>query len=89
MTVHTATAETVRAALADMLSEIKHYDVRADLGRDDNFMRVLNLDSLDAVELTVKINERFGLEFGADPNDLDALENLTALVDLVQRRATR
>jgi len=84
-----ATADTVRNELLQMLGAIKRRDVRADLTNDENFMRVLNLDSLDAVELTVKINDRFGVEFGAEASDLDALDNLTALVDLVRRRAVR
>jgi len=84
-----ATADTVRDELLQMLGAIKRRDVRADLTNDENFMRVLNLDSLDAVELNVKINDRFGVEFGAEASDLDALDNLTALVDLVRRRAVR
>jgi acyl carrier protein len=84
-----ATPDTVRDELVEMLGVIKRRDVRADLTHDENFMRVLNLDSLDAVELTVKINDRFGVEFGAEASDLDALDNLTALVDLVARRAVR
>jgi acyl carrier protein len=84
-----ATPDTVRDELVQMLGVIKRRDVQADLAHDENFMRVLNLDSLDAVELTVKINDRFGVEFGAEASDLDALDNLTALVDLVARRAVR
>ncbi|GJF28389.1 hypothetical protein KNE206_10890 [Kitasatospora sp. NE20-6] len=83
------TAESVRDRLADTLSLIKKRDVSAELDQDDNFMRVLNLDSLDAVELTVRLGSDFGIEFGAEPDDLDALESLTALVALVERRAAR
>ncbi|MDR3031581.1 MAG: acyl carrier protein [Kitasatospora sp.] len=83
------TAESVRDRLAATLSLIKKRDVSAELDRDDDFMRVLNLDSLDAVELTVRLGSDFGIEFGAEPEDLDALESLDALVALVERRAAR
>jgi acyl carrier protein len=79
----------VRTRLAQTLSEIKKRDVTADLDQDDNFMRVLNLDSLDAVELTVRLGGDYGIEFGEEAEDLDALESLSTLVALVERRATR
>ena len=71
------------------LGAIKQRNVGSELDQDDNFMIVLNLDSLDAVELTVQINDRYGIEFGAESTDLDALASLSALVDLVIRRAVR
>lgn len=85
----TATATAVRSRLAQTLGEIKKRDVTAELEQDDNFMRVLNLDSLDAVELTVRLGSDYGIEFGEEAEDLDALESLTTLVALVERRATR
>lgn len=85
----TATRESVREELTAMLSAVKRRDVRDELARDDDFMRVLRLDSLDAVELTTQIGERYGIEFGSDPADLDALDSFSALVELVLRRATR
>jgi acyl carrier protein len=83
------TAAGVRDRLAETLADIKKRDVSAELAANDNFMRALNLDSLDAVELTVRLGADYGIEFGAEPEDLDALESLTALVALVERRATR
>ncbi|MFG3642549.1 acyl carrier protein [Micromonospora sp. NPDC047762] len=83
------TAESVRDRLADTLATIKKRDVSAELAADDNFMRALNLDSLDAVELTVRLGSEYGIEFGEEIEDLDALESLSTLVALVERRATR
>ncbi|MBC9716066.1 acyl carrier protein [Streptomyces sp. TRM66268-LWL] len=83
------TVESVREGLAGILGSIKKRDVSAELAQDENFMRALNLDSLDAVELTVRLGTDYGVEFGAEAEDLDALESFSALVDLVVRRATR
>ncbi|KQV15489.1 MULTISPECIES: acyl carrier protein [unclassified Kitasatospora] len=85
----TIVADTVRDNLIHTLGVIKKREVGAELAADDNFMRALNMDSLDAVELTVRLSSDHGVEFGAEPDDLDALESLGALIDLVVRRGTR
>lgn len=87
--MNTLPADTVRENLIRTLGTIKKREVGAELADDDNFMRALNMDSLDAVELTVRLSGDFGVEFGAEADDLDALESLTALIDLVARRSTR
>ncbi|GAA0679610.1 hypothetical protein GCM10010193_36520 [Kitasatospora atroaurantiaca] len=85
----TVLADTVRENLIRTLGVIKKREVGPELADDDNFMRALNMDSLDAVELTVRLSSDFGVEFGAEADDLDALESLTALIDLVTRRSAR
>ncbi|GAU67362.1 polyketide synthase [Streptomyces sp. NBRC 110611] len=84
----TRTQEEIRESLLTILGGIKRRDVRAALEEDDNFMRALHLDSLDAVELTVRLGGEFGFEFGTEAEDLDALQGLGALTALVARRAT-
>lgn len=78
---------TLRSQLIAVLARIKpSFDVAAVLERSDDFMLALNMDSLDAVELTTHLSEDFGVEFGDDPDDLDALVSLSALEMLVERR---
>ncbi|ARF54331.1 acyl carrier protein [Streptomyces gilvosporeus] len=83
----TRTPEEIRESLLTLLGGIKRRDVRAALDDDDNFMRALHLDSLDAVELTVQLGAEFGFEFGTEDEDLDALQSLSALTALVAKRA--
>lgn len=78
---------TLRTQLVAVLATIKPtVDVPAVLAGNDDFMLALNMDSLDAVELTTHLSEDFGVEFGDEPDDLDALVSLTALEMLVERR---
>ncbi|MCZ3387505.1 MAG: acyl carrier protein [Actinomycetia bacterium] len=79
----------IRDEIVTILTQIKGRDVGSELAADDDFMRKLHLDSLDAVELTVRLGSDFGVEFGAEAEDLDALESLQALVVLVTRRLQR
>lgn len=79
----------IRDELVTVLTQIKGRDVGPELADDDDFVRRLNLDSLDAVELTVRLGSDFGVEFGEEAEDLDALESLQALVALVARRSRR
>ncbi|MEI2778370.1 MAG: phosphopantetheine-binding protein [Tetrasphaera sp.] len=78
---------TLRSQLIAVLATIKPtVDVAAVLERTDDFMLGLNMDSLDAVELTTHLSEDFGVEFGDDPDDLDGLVSLSALELLIERR---
>ena len=47
----------------------------------------LELDSLDAVVLAIRVEEETGLEF--DEDDFKALDTVASLVALVQRRQQR
>ena len=56
------------------------------LGRDTNFMGDLNADSLDVVELSMTIEEEFGLgEISED--ELRSIETIGDLVDYVEKAA--
>ena len=70
-----------------MLADIRHLPVvPADLGAEDDFLRVLEMDSIDAVELTVQLDAVFALGFGEDPDDVDHLASFGSLIDLVITR---
>ena len=80
----------VETSLIEVIAVIKKIDVcDINLKKDDDFMKKINLDSLDAVQLTVKLNEKFGFQFGAERNDLDALNTFGSLVELILNRATK
>ena len=56
------------------------------LSRDTNFMDDLNADSLDVVELSMTIEEEFGLgEISED--ELRSIETIGDLVDYVEKAA--
>lgn len=56
------------------------------LAEDDDFLRDLDMDSIDAVELTLELDARFDLAFGSEPDDVDHLKSFGALIDLVLER---
>ncbi|MDG6103898.1 acyl carrier protein [Dactylosporangium aurantiacum] len=81
-----ATPDPITGTLIGFLSDIKGRDVAPDLAADDNALRALNLDSLETVELSVRLEKDLGVEFGKDPADLAALESLHGLTALVRDR---
>lgn len=77
----------VAHSLLSMLAEIKKLPRHTlDLSPDDDFLRVLDMDSIDAVELTLELDSVFDLGFGQHPDDLDHLATFGKLVDLVLSR---
>lgn len=77
----------VERAIVGILANLK--DVSPDdivLGDNDDFLRVLDLDSIDAVELTACLDASFDVRFGAAPDDLDRLACFGSIVDLVLDR---
>ena len=77
----------VSGRLTSILEEIKQLPNGSLLiGENDDFLRVLEMDSIDAVELTLQLDSQFGLDFGQDPDDLDALARFGSLVDLILAR---
>ncbi len=78
--------DTLARQVRALLSEVKTGTSGIQLAPGDDFMKVLNLDSLDAVELTVRIHETFGIEFGAEASDIDALASFGSLVELIRAR---
>ncbi|NYT27623.1 MAG: acyl carrier protein [Candidatus Thiodubiliella endoseptemdiera] len=57
--------------------------------KEDDFMKKINLTSLDAVQLTVALNEKFDFQFGSERDDLDALNSFGGLIDLILDRAKK
>ncbi len=71
--------EKILKLVADQFAE----DVES-LSRDTNFMDNLSADSLDVVELSMTIEEEFGLgEISED--ELKSIETIGDLVDYVER----
>lgn len=76
-------------AVSALLARVKSIDPTSfALRDDDDFLHVLDMDSIDAVELTIELDEAFDLRFGSEPEDVDHLKSFGALVDLVLRRGT-
>lgn len=81
--------DSVARKVRDVLTELKSSDVPSGFSAEDDFMRILDLDSFDAVRLTARMHEVFGIEFGAEPDDVDALTRFGSLVELVRSRAVK
>jgi len=80
---------TIRDELKLMLAQIKQVEPETiDVHDDDDFMTTLGIDSLDAVELTIEIGERFGFVFGEDIDDINALQSFGSLIQLTNQRMT-
>lgn len=56
------------------------------LADGDDFLRELDMDSIDAVELTIELDAVFDVGFGQEPDDVDCLKSFGSLVDLVLAR---
>ncbi len=49
----------------------------------------LTLDSLDLVELSIRLERSYGFEIGSQPDDFPMLRDLSSLAELVTRRSNR
>ena len=58
-----------------------------DLNFEDDFIQKYNLDSLDSVALTIEMSSIFGISFGEQVDDIDALSSFGSLVNLIESRA--
>jgi acyl carrier protein len=76
----------IRSHLLDILGEIKCCDARVSLDQPSDLVHDLGLDSVDMVELAVRLEREYGVILGAQPQDMDALASLDALVALVADR---
>lgn len=56
----------------------------ANIGRDTSFIDVLNADSLDIVELTMVVEEEFGMPEVAE-EEMQGISTVGDLIDLVER----
>jgi len=66
-----------------MLEKIKQKPVTLAVESSGNLLEDYGLESLHAVRLMAMIEEEFQLFFGLDPEDMNALVSLSALVDWV------
>lgn len=87
MNVRVIPASATTDRLLGILAEIKKVDVGSfSLSLDDDFLTILNIDSLDAVQLTMRIASEFGFNFGEDIDDINALSSVGALAALIDAR---
>jgi acyl carrier protein len=71
--------------LNNILCEIKEEkDIVFQL--NDNFMEILDYDSLDSVELITRLNDEFGITIGDYNTDFDALNSFGSLLNLIESR---
>lgn len=61
----------------------------SDLGGRADFASALAFDSLDLVELATRLDSAYGVEIGAEPDDLAALNSLDKLTSLIGQRRKR
>lgn len=81
--------EEVGHRLLSLLAEIKMIPPSSiTLAAEDDFLVALDLDSIDAVELTVQLDALFDVGFGTDPDDVDQLATFGTLVELIVARGT-
>lgn len=61
----------------------EHLDISANqLQLDTSFSKQLGLDSLDAMDLLLAINESFGVRI--EPEKMDDVDNLQQLIDVLK-----
>ncbi len=77
--------ENVRTTLITIISGILGKDVSSISG-DAHPIHGLGMDSLQAVHLIASIEQRFGLVFGRDPEDMTALVSFDSLCRWVEDR---
>jgi len=76
-------AEEVFGTLREIL--VREFDLREeDVRQDSRLADDLDLDSIDAVDLAVKVEDALGFEFEAD--DMQDLETLQDVIDLIRGR---
>jgi len=80
---HHSTVEMVTKIIKD----ITKYEL--DLPLSSPFLETTSMSSLQTVQLTVALDSDFGIKFGMDPEDFEALESLQKLVNLVEKKAVR
>lgn len=61
----------------------------AEFGEEDAFLEKSGMSSLQTVQFTVKLDELFGLKFGTDPEDFEAMTRFGSMVDLIHRRRAK
>ncbi len=73
--------------LKQIIADIKKLDPNSiSIDDSENFISSLNFQSLEIVNLTVRISKVFNVNFGADINDIDALQQFSSLVAQIERK---
>ncbi len=76
----------VEHRLHTLLSKVTGEARPADFDPDGSVLEQYRMDSMAAVEFTVVLDQEFGIAFGSEMEDLDALDSFTELAALVNRR---
>lgn len=79
-----ATLDT-RAIVLGLISQITTRPADA-VESSGNLLRDYQLSSLQSVELFAAVEQRFGVVFGLDPNDMSALATLDTLTSWIDAR---
>ncbi|MGH3392916.1 MAG: acyl carrier protein [Actinomadura sp.] len=79
----------LRAELVRIVADIKSLPFQQITPDRDWPLTELGLDSLDLVELSVRLDRNYGIELGTHPEDFVALASLCALTELVAQRRRR
>jgi acyl carrier protein len=71
--------------VAQQLVDIVHRltGFRGELNADDNFLEVTGFSSIQVVRLAAELEGKFGIKFGAELGDFDALTSLRTLARFV------
>jgi len=81
-----ARQQAVFQEVARTVAEIKNLPVDELLAAEAAHQPLV-LDSLDLVELSIRLERSYGFEIGADPEDFVLLRDLHSLAELVTRRS--
>lgn len=78
-------ASDTRAIVLGLISKITTRPL-SEARSSGNLLRDYQLDSLQSVELFTAVEQRFGVIFGVDPNDMNALATLDTLTAWIDAR---
>ena len=74
-----------RKIVLDLISKVRSRPA-GEVASTGNLLRDYELSSLESVELFSAVEDRFGVVFGLDPNDMNALATLGTLTDWIEAR---
>jgi acyl carrier protein len=84
--------ETLRESLKKLICESLHLEDVAPADIEDDaalFGDGLGLDSVDALELAMEIENRFGVSISKDPDDRSAFASVAALAEHLKKAGVR
>jgi acyl carrier protein len=74
---------TIKNKIIEIVRNIKNINTEITILDDDNLINKFNLDSMDLVELSVKLSKEFGYRFGEQDDDVLSLARFRYLVALI------